>query len=62
MPSRPWRCHTCGALLGLLHGGELHLKYCNVEHWITGRCRHVCRRCRATNTVDVSGAAELGGR
>ncbi len=62
MPDRPWRCHTCGALLGVLHGGELHLKYQHVEHWITGCCRHVCRRCRATNTVDVPASTGLGGR
>ncbi|MGD0527718.1 MAG: hypothetical protein ABSE49_21475 [Polyangiaceae bacterium] len=52
-PARPWRCCSCGSLLGVLRGGELHLKYRDVEHWITGRCRHACRRCGATNAVDV---------
>ncbi|HEX3344691.1 MAG TPA: hypothetical protein VHS09_08975 [Polyangiaceae bacterium] len=56
--ARPWRCHTCSALLGVLRQGELHVKYRDVEHWIAGRCRHSCRRCGATNTVE---SAPSGG-
>ena len=53
-PVRPWRCHACRALLGVEHDGELHVKYKEVQHWIRGRCRHVCRRCGAMNTLLVA--------
>lgn len=49
--ARPWRCRSCGALLGMQQGDELHVKYKDVQHWITGRCRHACRRCGAMNTM-----------
>jgi|GEM_PF-814778 len=52
---RPWRCNDCGALLGMQYGAELHVKYKDVQHWIAGRCRHVCRRCGAMNTIHVVG-------
>jgi hypothetical protein len=52
--ARPWRCHACRALLGVEHDGELHVKYKEVQHWIRGRCRHVCRRCGAMNTLLVA--------
>jgi hypothetical protein len=51
-PSR-WNCRSCGALLGVEQGGELHMKYKDVQHWITGRCRHACRRCGSMNTRHV---------
>jgi hypothetical protein len=47
----PWRCRHCGFLLGLEQGGELHVKYRDLQHWITGRCRHACRRCGAMNVL-----------
>jgi hypothetical protein len=59
--ARPWRCRACGSLLGVLRGGELHLKYKDVQHWIVGRCRHVCRRCGATNVVHVADCAPGAG-
>jgi hypothetical protein len=49
----PWRCRRCGFLLGLEQAGELHVKYRDLEHWITGRCRHVCRRCGAMNVLNT---------
>jgi len=50
---RPWRCRSCDALLGVEHDGELHVKHKETEHWISGRCRHACRRCGAMNTFPV---------
>jgi hypothetical protein len=52
--ARPWRCRACGALLGVEHDGELHVKHKEVQHWIRGRCRHVCRRCGTMNTLLVT--------
>lgn len=60
-PGRPWRCHACGALLGVLRSSELHLKYRDLQHWVTGRCRHTCRRCGAMNTIDVPSAGPDAG-
>ena len=54
---RPWRCTQCGALLGLEQNGELHVRYKEVQHWITGRCRHACRRCGTVNTVQTEAPA-----
>ena len=69
LQSHHWHCHSCGALLGIEQGGELHVKYKDVQHWITGRCRHICRRCGSTNTRHVGPppsahptAREEGGR
>jgi phage FluMu protein Com len=52
--SRDWRCRTCNALLGVEAHGELHIKYRDAQHWITGRCRHACRRCGSINTFHVT--------
>lgn len=67
-----WHCRACGALLGIQQGDELHVKYKDVQHWVSGRCRHVCRRCGSMNTRHVGppgghpaghpGAGERGGR
>jgi hypothetical protein len=56
--ARPWRCRGCGAVLGLLRVAELHLRRGEVELWITGACRHRCRRCGTTNAIRVP---EAGG-
>ncbi|HEY3820259.1 MAG TPA: hypothetical protein VGL81_24005 [Polyangiaceae bacterium] len=56
--ARPWRCRACGALLGVERNGEVHVKYKEVQHWISGRCRHHCRRCGTMNVLSV-GAPDL---
>jgi hypothetical protein len=48
---RPWHCRACGALLGVEHRGELHIKYKEAQYFVRGHCRHDCRRCGATNAV-----------
>ncbi|MBV9949613.1 MAG: hypothetical protein JOZ69_22420 [Myxococcales bacterium] len=53
MTTRPWRCRACGALLGVVCGDELHLKYKETEYWVRGGCRHACRRCGAVNALLV---------
>jgi hypothetical protein len=50
---RPWRCDACGALLGIARGDELHVKYKDVEIWIVGPCRSICRRCGKSNQITV---------
>jgi hypothetical protein len=57
-PTRPfaecaWRCRRCDRLLGVVHGAELHLRYKEAEHWVTGTCRYPCPRCRTTNVIHV---------
>ena len=52
---RPWRCRRCERLLGVVRGAELHLRYKEAEHWVSGTCRHVCPRCRTTNVITVGG-------
>jgi hypothetical protein len=59
LTTQPWRCHGCGALLGIEQGGELHVKYKELQHWITGRCRHLCRRCGAMNTLHVTAQSRV---
>jgi hypothetical protein len=54
--ARPWRCRGCGSLLGLERGRALHVKYKDVEYWIVGGCRHVCRRCGEGNEITVGNA------
>jgi hypothetical protein len=58
-----WRCHACDSLLGVLRGGELQLKYRDTEYRITGGCRcdHACRRCGATNVLQVPVRGTEGG-
>jgi hypothetical protein len=48
-----WRCRACRSLLGIASGGELHLKYKDVEHRVRGACEHTCRRCRTANVITV---------
>jgi hypothetical protein len=55
-PARPsagrhWCCRGCGRLLGVVLGAELHLRYKEAEHWVTGTCRCPCPRCRTTNVI-----------
>jgi hypothetical protein len=50
---KPWRCHACGALLGIARGDELHVKYRDAEIWIAGPCRSICRRCGKSNEITV---------
>ncbi len=56
--SKPWRCRSCAALLGMVHGDELHVKYKDDEQWIQGTCRRPCRRCRTMNILTVGAAAK----
>jgi hypothetical protein len=51
--TRAWRCQSCRALLGVVRGAELHVKYKEAHYWIDGRCRHACRRCGAINTLEA---------
>ncbi|HEY1692860.1 MAG TPA: hypothetical protein VGG39_11900 [Polyangiaceae bacterium] len=52
--TRAWRCRACASVLGLLRGGELHLRRGDVELWVTGSCRRRCRRCGATNAIEIA--------
>jgi hypothetical protein len=56
--AKAWRCCGCGSLLGVERGRELHLKYKDVEAWIVGTCRRVCRRCGEMNTIAVGTSQE----
>jgi len=51
-----WRCRTCAALLGIVNGGQLHVKYKDTEIWVVGICHRRCRRCGERNEM-VTGAA-----
>ena len=55
---RPWHCRTCGSLLGVERGRELHVKYKDAEVWIVGTCRRVCRRCGGGNVITVGTSKE----
>jgi hypothetical protein len=55
---RPWRCRTCGSLLGIERGDELHVRFKDAELWIVGRCRQVCRRCGESNSIAIAPCPE----
>lgn len=58
--TRFWRCRTCGALLGIVKGGQLHMKYKDTEIWVVGTCHRRCRRCAERNEI-VTGVASGKG-
>ena len=47
---REWRC-SCGALLGMKCGAELHIKYKEFCATVRGRATVRCRRCGNTSEV-----------
>ena len=56
---REWRC-SCGALLGMKYGAELHIKYKEFCATVRGRASVRCRRCGNTSehsVHDAGGAA-----
>jgi hypothetical protein len=57
-----WCCRTCGSLLGIERGGQLHVKYKGADIWIVGTCRRDCRRCGERNEVTVGASSRREGR
>ena len=45
---REWRC-TCGSLLGMRQGDELHIKYKDFSAVVRGTASVRCRRCGNAN-------------
>lgn len=59
IPERHWRCRGCAALLGVHRGGELHIKYKELELRVaaTERVATTCRRCKRVNETATAKAA-----
>ena len=57
---RSWRCSACGLLLGIHRGGELHVKYKELEAVVVGRFRTACRRCTKPNETTAMPGSEPG--
>jgi hypothetical protein len=55
---RSWRCIGCGLLLGIHRGGELHIKYKELEAVVVGRFRTACRRCTKPNETTAMPASD----
>ncbi len=48
--NREWRC-TCGSLLGMRQGEELHIKYKELHAVVRGTASIRCRRCGNNNVT-----------
>jgi hypothetical protein len=53
---RPWRCRSCGALLGMHRQAELHIKYKELHAVVVGAARTTCRRCATANATHTASA------
>jgi len=54
---REWRCRCCSALLGIVRGGELHLKYKDFSAVVRGTATVRCRRCSNVNEAGEAAKA-----
>ena len=45
----PWRCRTCGRLLGVRYQGKLYIRFKNALFVVSGPVTAVCRRCATVN-------------
>jgi hypothetical protein len=58
---RDWRCTRCGALLGVLRAGRIHLKYKAAQYMVEGKVAAVCHRCGELCVTMTATATTVAG-
>lgn len=47
-----WRCRGCDSLLAIRRGGQIEIKYLNLNAWVEGSIYSLSIKCRKCNSLN----------